>query len=187
VTADDVKAQSVAEVFDLYLRWGHEHYDEEISQLDHALQTAALAVASGARPQLVAAALLHDVGHLLELEMSSEFALGTTDLHHESLGAKYLGALFADDVTASIARHVRAKRYLCAVDPTYHAELSAGSQRSLELQGGPLSSAEVTAFERLPGWEDAVLVRRWDDGGKVEGLTAGPLTAYRSLLDELTA
>jgi phosphonate degradation associated HDIG domain protein len=185
VTADDVKARSVAEVFDLYLRWGHEHYDEEISQLDHALQTAALALANGARSQLVAAALLHDVGHLLELEMSSESALGTTDLHHESRGARYLGALLANDVTEPIARHVRAKRYLCAVDPVYHAELSAGSQRSLELQGGSLSAAEMSAFERLPGWEDAVLLRRWDDAGKVGGLVVAPLTAYRSLVDEL--
>ena len=44
-----------------------DHYDEDLSQLDHALQTAALAVAADASDALVAAALLHDVGHLLEL------------------------------------------------------------------------------------------------------------------------
>ena len=61
-------ATSVDEVLELYRRWGSEHYDEEISQTDHAIQTAALAVAEGAADELVAAALLHDVGHLLELE-----------------------------------------------------------------------------------------------------------------------
>lgn len=181
----DVKARSVAEVLDLYRQWGREHYDEQISQLDHALQTAALAGESDAPPELVAASLLHDVGHLLELQMARGPGTATTDLRHEARGSKYLGDLFSADVTGPIALHVRAKRYLCAVDPAYHAGLSEGSHRSLARQGGPLELTEVQTFEELRGFEDAVRLREWDDLGKVEGLEVLPMDHYCGLLESL--
>jgi predicted HD phosphohydrolase len=103
------------------------------------------------------------------------------------VGAAYLGDLYSRAVTAPIALHVRAKRYLCAVDPSYHAGLSAGSQRSLVLQGGPMTADEVAAFERLNGADDAVRLRRWDDEGKVVGLAVPGLEAYRKHLDRAAA
>jgi phosphonate degradation associated HDIG domain protein len=179
-------ATSVAEVLDLYRRWGAEHYDEELSQIDHAVQTAALAVDAGAADELVAAALLHDVGHLLELEArDGRGELAAEDLDHESVGARYLAGLFGPGVTGPIALHVRAKRYRCAVDPAYLEDLSAGSRRSLALQGGPADVAEVAGFESNPGFREAVRLREWDDGGKVEGLAVPDLDHYRPLLDRL--
>jgi len=175
-------AGSVDEVVGLFRDWASDPYDEDISQLDHALQTAALAVADGADDALVVAALLHDVGHLLDLAATDGAGPASTDLGHEAVGARYLAALFPPTVTGPIALHVRAKRYRCAVDPDYLATLSDGSRRSLVLQGGPADELEVARFEANPGCADAVRLRGWDDGGKVEELDLRDLDAFVPLL-----
>jgi phosphonate degradation associated HDIG domain protein len=185
-------ATSVDEVLDLYARWGAHRYDEDLSQHDHAAQTAACAVAAGASDALVAAALLHDVGHLLHLDRLAPGPDGRVevrhedDLHHESVGSRWLAALFGPDVLAPIELHVVAKRYLCAVDPAYRSGLSHGSRSSLARQGGPMSAAEAEAFAATPASADATALRRWDDAGKVEGLEVAPVSAYRELLLGLT-
>jgi phosphonate degradation associated HDIG domain protein len=179
-------AADVAEVLDLFEQWGNETYDEDVSQTDHALQTAALARADGAADELVAAALLHDVGHLLELRAGG-IADGQTDrdLAHEGRGARWLAPVFPPSVTGPIALHVAAKRYRCAVDPAYYDSLSAGSRRSLARQGGPMAPDEVERFAAHPAHVDAVALRGWDDGGKVEDLVVPGLESYRPLLEQL--
>lgn len=179
------RAGSVGEVLALYESWGSERYDEELSQLEHALQTAALATAAEAPDELVAAALLHDVGHLLELQANGQPGVVTDDDHHEATGAAYLGGLFGAGVTAPIALHVRAKRYLCAVDRDYRESLSSGSTASLARQGGAFTEDESAAFLRNSEAESATALRRWDDGGKVLGLEVPPFSAYVDLLDRL--
>jgi phosphonate degradation associated HDIG domain protein len=162
-------------------------YDEEVTELEHALQAAALAHEAGAPDQLVAAALLHDVGHLVSddnVPLDEDLA---EDFHHERVGARYLGRWFGPEVTAPVALHVAAKRYLCAVEPGYLDGLSPSSARSLALQGGPMSPTEVEAFERLSHHEAATLVRRWDDRAKVAGVVVADLDAYRSLLARLAS
>jgi predicted HD phosphohydrolase len=168
----------VDQVLGLYDRWGGDPYDEEVAQLAHALQTAALAEAAGCDGPLVAAALLHDVGHLLHLA-------GGPAGPHEDTGPAYLAALFPPEVTGPIALHVEAKRFLCAVEPTYHDGLSPGSVRSLRRQGGPLEPDAAARFIDRPGAEAAVALRRWDDAGKVVGLAVPPLAAYEALLRSL--
>lgn len=185
VPPDPPPARTVDEVLALYRRWGDDRYDEELSQTEHALQTAALAKAAGADDDLVAAALLHDVGHLLHLEETDGDPGELVDLRHEARGARYLGSLFGPGVTGPIALHVRAKRYLTATEAGYLATLSAGSRASLERQGGPLQAAEVEAFESNPGCAGAVLLRGWDDGGKVDGLDVGTLEDHRPMLERL--
>lgn len=171
---------------ELYERWGHQHYDDRVSQLDHGLQCGALARDAGADDSLVAASLLHDIGHLLELDGSSG-TMGdlTIDRRHEATAVRLLATLFPPSVTAPIAMHVDAKRYLCAVDPTYASLLSEGSVRSLATQGGPMSPAEVARFEALPACRDACDLRRWDDLGKVEHVVVTPLADYVPLLQSL--
>jgi predicted HD phosphohydrolase len=169
---------TVDEVLDLYDRWGAEHYDEEVGQLDHALQTAAQASSDGAADPLVAAALLHDAGHLLAL-------CGRAAGPHERTASAFLADLFPASVTRPIALHVVAKRYLCAVEPDYHARLSGASQRSLRRQGGPMVARQLAAFEAAPGWADAVALRRWDDAGKVDGAAVPGLGSYEPLLRSL--
>ena len=179
-------AGDVDEVLALFERWGMETYDEEVSQLDHALQTAALARAAGSDDALVAAALLHDVGHLLELrDGGAADGQDDVDLGHEGRGARWLAPVFPAPVTGPIALHVAAKRYRCAVDPGYHAGLSDGSRRSLVRQGGPMSPSEVERFAAHPAHADAVALRGWDDGGKVEDLDVADLASYRGLLEQL--
>jgi phosphonate degradation associated HDIG domain protein len=160
-------------------------YDEDVTELDHALQAAAMAQAERAADHLVAAALLHDVGHLVSDDNVTLDDDLTEDFHHERVGARYLTRWFGPEVTAPVALHVAAKRYLCAAEPGYLHDLSPSSTRSLALQGGPMSPAEVKAFERLPHREAATLVRRWDDRAKVAGLAVAGLDAYRSLLARL--
>jgi len=169
---------TVHDVLDLYARWGGDRYDEEVAQLAHALQTAALAGAAGSDGTLIAAALLHDVGHLLDLAGGPAGA-------HEETGPAYLAELFPPAVTGPIALHVEAKRYLCAVEPAYRDGLSPGSVRSLGRQGGPLGRDAAAAFSHRPGAEAAVALRRWDDAGKVVGLRVPPLDAYEPLLRSL--
>lgn len=180
-------ARLVEDVLALFERYGLDRYDEEVTQLDHALQTAALAAADGASDALVAAALLHDVGHLLELADGSGFDPARADLHHEARGARYLAPLLPDAVTTPIALHVRAKRYRCTVDPDYAAGLSPASARSLARQGGLLDAAAVQAFEANPSFEDAVRLRGWDDGGKRHDVVVEPLRAYVVLLEGLAS
>lgn len=178
-----MSAPSIGSIIALFERWGRETYDEEISQVDHALQTAALATAAGAGDQLIAAALLHDIGHLLDLEAGR--TARERDLRHEHAGAAWLRPLFPPAVTAPIALHVRAKRFLCATEPAYATGLSAGSVHSLERQGGPMSAAGTESFGRLAGSGDAVRLRRWDDAGKVDGLPVAPLSGYTDLLSRV--
>jgi phosphonate degradation associated HDIG domain protein len=180
------QAASVDEVLALFSEWGPERYDEEVTQLEHALQTAALARDAGATDELVAAALLHDVGHLLELA-EGMFRGSARDLLHERRGAAYLAPLFPPGVTAPIALHVRAKRYRCAVDAAYASTLSAGSTASLVKQGGPMDDGEVARFAALPGHAEAVALRGWDDQGKVLDLDVGTVEDYRALLEKLVS
>ena len=180
-----MSAPALADIVTLFDRYGAQRYDEELMQRSHAEQTAAHALASGASDPLVAAALLHDIGHLLELAERDGPRDRTTDQRHEARGAAWLATLFPPSVTAPIALHVRAKRYRVTVDPSYTDVLSAGSVASLERQGGELTADEVQAFESNPGWEDAVALRGWDDQAKDLTITVPPFTSYLPLLESL--
>lgn len=177
---------SIVAIEELFDGWGDNRYDEELSQLAHALQCAALADASGAAPDLVAAALLHDIGHLVELQAGGG-ADFESDLHHEDIAVLVLAGILPRTVTDPIALHVQAKRFLVATEPAYLATLSAGSRHSLAVQGGPMSLEECEEFIAQPGAADAVTLRRWDDNGKVEGLAVKPFAAYRPILERLAS
>ena len=177
-TDDDI----VATIAEIFTRRGAEAYlGEAVTVAEHMLQCGTLAQQAGAPDAVVAAALLHDIGHF-----TSEFGTyspdDTIDRHHEAAGAALLARHFPPQVGAIVGLHVAAKRYLCAVEQTYHAALSKASQHSLDLQGGPMTADEVASFEHLPHYRDAVLVRRWDDAGKVAGLPTMTFDDFRPLL-----
>ncbi len=161
---------------------GAEYGNERVSQLDHALQCAALAEQAGAPPAVIAAALLHDIGHLLNPDERAAYHRGE-DARHEVRGAAWLEQWFAAEVTEPVRWHVAAKRYLTAVDQNYHDLLSPISKRSLELQGGPFTAAAADAFGRRPFAEQTVAVRRWDDAAKVVGRAVPPLAHFRGYLE----
>jgi gamma-butyrobetaine dioxygenase len=152
-----------------------DHLGEPVPIGEHMLQAGALAEAAGAESPLVAAALLHDIGHLL----------GEDEDRHAEVGANWLRQWFGAAVTEPVRLHVPAKRYLCAADAEYLGLLSAESVRTLSLQGGPMTAAEVAAFEALPFFRDAVAVRRWDDQAKDPVVTPPRLAHFASLLEAL--
>jgi phosphonate degradation associated HDIG domain protein len=158
------------------------YFGEAVTETEHALQCANLAEESGAPPELIAAALLHDVGHLLH-GLPEDAAERGLDGRHEEEGAAWLGGHFGPAVVDPVRLHVAAKRYLCAVEADYHAGLSGASRRSLRLQGGPMSPDEVRRFEQEPWFRSAVAVRRWDDAAKVPGLVVPGLDHYRPRLE----
>jgi phosphonate degradation associated HDIG domain protein len=158
------------------------YFGEAVTETEHALQCAHLAEQSGAAPELIAAALLHDVGHLLH-GLPEDVAVYGIDGRHEEAGAAWLGRYFRPAVVEPVRLHVAAKRYLCEVEPDYHAGLSKASQHSLGLQGGPMSAEEVARFEQEPWFRSAALVRRWDDAAKVPGLAVPGLDHYRPCLE----
>ncbi|MBC7779355.1 MAG: phytanoyl-CoA dioxygenase family protein [Proteobacteria bacterium] len=173
---------------DALLDWmaqaGASNYDESVTQWQHALQSASLAAARGNPPSLVAAALLHDVGHLLADEHDANGDFLERDLEHEALGARWLERSFVAAVTEPVRFHVPAKRYLCAVDPSYHDTLSESSKRSLRVQGGAMNAREIAAFEANPYHRAAVELRRIDDLAKVSGRPTPDAARYRHLLVE---
>lgn len=166
------------ELFDL--RGTDQYGGEAVSQLAHSLQCAALAERDGAPPALIAAALLHDVGHLL-----AKHADEHGDDRHEDIGHGYLSRLFGPDVAEPVRLHVAAKRYLCSIDPGYFELLSPASVRSLRLQGGPLSPVEVAAYERSPHATAAASLRRWDDQAKIPDLPTRTFASYSAMLAAL--
>ena len=128
---------------------------EPVTQLEHALQMAQLAEGEGADAPLVVAALLHDLGHLLNDQGETPTLRGVDD-KHQFAALPFLRGLFDDDVLGPIRLHVDAKRYLCVRgDGTmsgaeYWAALSDDSKRSLELQGGCSAGVEADAFIAQP-------------------------------------
>jgi len=162
-------------------RGGDAYFGEDVSQLEHALQAAWLASEADGSPTMIAAALLHDVGHLLH-DLSEDVAKHGVDTRHEEDGYRWLMERFGPSIAEPVRAHVAAKRYLCAVEPEYFARLSEASLQSLALQGGPFNADEVLEFERMPWYRNAVQLRRWDDEAKTPGLKVPSLETYSQLL-----
>ncbi|MCV2354616.1 phosphohydrolase [Paucibacter sp. B2R-40] len=154
---------------------------EPVSSLAHALQCAQLAEWAGAPAPLVAAALLHDIGHFIETAGVAD----DVDDVHEARAQPLLMQVFGPAVAEPVRWHVAAKRYLVAMDEGYAAQLTPASLHSLGLQGGAMSAAEAAAFEALPYAQDAISLRRWDDQAKLPAQPTPSLEYYLALLHEL--
>jgi predicted HD phosphohydrolase len=139
---------------------GRHDGDEDVDDLAHALQTAALARAAGAAPDLVGAALLHDVGH--HPILTARYPLRS----HERVGAELLRPVLGERAAWAVREHVNAKRHLAATDPAYIASLSQASRVSLARQGGPAVLEHLLTGHG----PDALELRRWDDLAKLPGV-----------------
>lgn len=162
------------------------YFGERVSMSEHALQTAHFAQSAAAPPALIVAALLHDIGHLLE-DVPGDIAAWTEDAHHEQTGSDWLARRFGPEVSEPVRLHVPAKRYLLATNPEYFARLSPASLITLKLQGGPMAAHEVATFESERFYREAVRVRHWDDLGKVAGLKTPGLDHYCTLIESLAS
>lgn len=165
-------------------RGGTAYFGESISMTEHGLQAAYFAQAAAAPPALVIAALLHDIGHLLEA-VPENLVDWVEDARHEEIGSRWLAARFPPEVSEPVRLHVPAKRFLCATDPAYFSTLSPASVATLALQGGPMSASEVALFRTERYHRQAVEIRRWDDRGKVVGLATPDIADYGAQIEAL--
>lgn len=167
---------------DIFLRRGADSYlGEQVTMSEHMLQAALLAEREGAGEDMVAAALLHDIGHYTSEFGENSFADGI-DNHHDAAGARVLEGHFPPVVVECVRLHVAAKRYLCATDPHYFSRLSPASVHTMTLQGGPMDAREVAVFARNPFHLPAIRVRIWDEGSKIAGVATPPFAYYAPLL-----
>ena len=131
----------VQEILGVYAaRGAGAYFGERVSMTEHGLQAAHFAQAERAPEPLMLAALLHDVGHLLE-DVPDAIEDWLADARHEEVGARWLARRFGAQVSEPVRLHVPAKRYLCATDPDYFRMLSPASVHTLGLQGGPMTAA----------------------------------------------
>lgn len=177
-------SEIVTEIFQTFLAKGHRSYGEDVTELQHALQSATFAQQAGEPPEVIVASLLHDYGHLLH-DLGEDIADRGIDARHERVGANQLERWFGPEVVEPIRMHADSKRYLCWKEPGYFAELSAASRQSLALQGGPMEAPEALEFEKKPQFQRAIRVRRFDDLGKEPDMKTPTLEDFRPLVEAL--
>lgn len=149
---------------------GNDNYGvEKVTQLQHACQCGSLAISTNKDDELILSAFLHDIGHILSDDSLPSNLQNNLDDLHEERGYQFLKKYFSERVTDPIRLHVAAKRYLCTKNEYYAKNLSPTSYESYMDQGGPMSEDELKEFEAERYYQEAVLVRQWDDQAKVEG------------------
>jgi [1-hydroxy-2-(trimethylamino)ethyl]phosphonate dioxygenase len=176
-----MKIDTLNDIVSLYARWGNVRYSEAITQTEHAVQCARLAEQDSAGPSLVLAALLHDIGHLVDLDLKDGHEITDVDTSHETTGGRVLSGVMPVSVRNPIVLHVKAKRWLCSQQKGYFDSLSPASINSLRLQGGPYSYEEAERFSALPGFDDAIALRLWDDIGKIPDW-GGDISEFEEIL-----
>lgn len=175
----------VAFIGGIFARRGAEAYlGEDVTMSQHMLQCARLAEMAEAGDQLIAAALLHDIGHFTNEFPDDALAKGI-DNQHDAAGAHILQAAFPTSVVNCVRHHVAAKRYLCATDPSYFGRLSSASVHTLKLQGGPMDRAETAAFSQLPNLSSILQVRFWDESAKDPDIKTPDFDHYAPLLQNI--
>jgi 2-amino-1-hydroxyethylphosphonate dioxygenase (glycine-forming) len=178
--------ETAAYLISLYHAYGDADYiGEPVSQLEHMVQCAELAEASGADEENILAAFLHDIGHFCEHIVPGEvqYMDGFGIVDHEKLGAGFLRQHgFSEKICALVASHVPAKRYLTFADENYFQQLSAASRQTLEFQGGRMSAAEAALFEAEPLFAQYIQLRRWDEQAKATGRPVPPLAHCEAMI-----
>ena len=154
---------------------------EKVTIAEHMIQSAMMAEKSKSKDYLVCSCLLHDYGHFI-IENPDLLVSKLLDGKHEYLAFKFLSKYFKPDVVEPIKLHVQAKRYLCR-DNSYFKLLSKASKISLKLQGGVMSDKEAKKFTSLKFHNDAIMLRKYDDDGKVPDLKIKKIDYYRDLIN----
>ncbi|HEV2482509.1 MAG TPA: HD domain-containing protein [Puia sp.] len=189
-----VQAEKITdEIMELYNGYGgNEYAGEKVTQLEHMAQAAQLAEEQGFDEEVILAAFLHDIGHISEAAAAGHAGSAGDDAHrmgafgvkdHEELGAEFLREKgFSKKVCRLVESHVEAKRYLTTRDPAYYAQLSDASKKTLEYQGGPMTSEEAAAFEQYPLFNLIIQMRKWDEQAKIEHKPLPDLQHYRRMI-----
>lgn len=178
--------QTTNEIMRLFELYGNDDYDgEPVSQASHMIQCAMLAMDHACEMKLILGAFLHDIGHLLRHEQTTEAMGAFGVVNHEGVGAAYLRkGGFPERICAVVEQHVAAKRYLVATDAAYQRKLSPASVQTLQWQGGPMTEDEVREFQQHPYFHDIIKVRLWDEDAKDTKATLLPLSFFRNMIQE---
>ena len=100
---DPADASIVDAILELFAtRGAREYMGEAVSMSQHMEQSAACAAADGAPDSLVAASLLHDIGHFVGQHPIEALENGI-DNFHETVGADYLGGHFPPAVIEMVS------------------------------------------------------------------------------------
>ena len=143
----------------LKVRGDHRSALQPVSPLEHALQCAQLAEQAMASDELIVAALLHDLGHLLRSDQGQRPGHShPADELHPAIAVSFLRGLLPESVLAPIRLQFDARRHVRAGHP---------------------------GFLHQPYATDAIRLSQWDDLAHVPGLPTPPLNAYIGKLDRL--
>ncbi|MBL7724376.1 MAG: HD domain-containing protein [Chitinophagaceae bacterium] len=172
------------EVILLYKQYGNKDYiGEDVSQIEHMCQSAELAEKEGYDEEVILAAFFHDIGHLCEHIMDTKQMDGYGVVDHEKMGADFLrNKGFSETIASLVENHVQAKRYLTYRYLEYYDQLSPASKKTLEFQGGVMTTAEAETFEADPLFALHIQVRRWDEAAKVTAQPLPSLEKYRAMM-----
>ena len=182
----DLNATNIVDfIGSIFEKRGDEEYlGEPVTMGQHMLQGATMAEKSREPDEIIIGTLLHDIGHF-----TSEFGTfsmeDTEDRYHEDAGAAVLEQFFPKVITDCCRHHVAAKRYLCATDPEYFQKLSTASIHSLNLQGGPMSEAELKDFEKNPNLKKILKVRLYDGAGKIPDMITPSFWHFAPLVQKM--
>lgn len=184
MNSNSTLAPQVQEIFSLYEMHGHDIYGEDVTQLEHAVQSAQLAEKEGFEDEVILAALFHDIGHICthqQGEASEQMgAYGT--MSHDKVGGAYLRDKgFPERLASLVENHVKAKRYLTFKDPVYYAKLSEASKQTLKYQGGPMNAAEAQDFEQDELFHVSLRMRHWDEEAKETNMPTPNLSSYQQM------
>ena len=154
---------------------------EKVTMTEHMVQTAMLAEQNHSSESLICACLLHDYGHFI-LEDPDHLVSKSIDGKHEDIAFNLLKNYFKPEVFEPIKLHVQAKRYLCR-NKSYWSSLSEASKVSLKLQGGVMNDKEAKKFISLKFHDDAIMLRKYDDDGKIPNIKMKTIEDYRNLIN----
>ncbi len=161
---------------------GEQYFGEAVSKLEHSVQCAWHAGQAGADEELVLAALLHDIGHLIDVK-GTERDERVGVVNHDEIGEEWLLERgFSPRLARLVGGHVDAKRYLTATNEAYMERLSPASIETLKLQGGPMAAADVEEYAAEPDLRDMLRLRSWDEMAKDPNWTGPGLADYRDMM-----
>jgi predicted HD phosphohydrolase len=169
------RATSIDDVIALMQTASRYTAGEDLSVLDHSLQTAdILQRAFPDDVELQVAGLLHDIDQVIGCHPS---------LHGE-VAAEYLGAVVHAPVLGLIQLHVPAKRFLVSRDPCYRSRLSAASEVSFRSQSEHVPTDEMERFADNVLARRAIALRRADEQAKSSSVRTPALRSWYEVLHD---
>jgi 2-aminoethylphosphonate dioxygenase len=146
-----------------------DYIGEPVSIVEHSFQAGYFASKDTDDQEVILAAFLHDIGHILGLEANMEMRMGNCGImDHEKIGGDFLRKCgFPERIAYLVQNHVQAKRYLCFKNPEYFNQLSTASVTTLGYQGGPMNESEAISFEQSDDFQVILKLRSFDESAKV--------------------